>query len=172
MWEREKQWSICKKTPLWRHHNGILRHGIVQIMVCRLWWQVSANEWSSKVFSFLLIVNPKCLLQYEAIVFGSVWTATTQNWKDVAKIKRENEKWELSRELEMKSLLGPGFKLGFVPIFFFSHSPCSLSAPRSRSSNIPAGTTHLTRIVGALNHNLYFFKVFMVFIICLTKNTC
>ena len=192
-------------------------------MVCQLRWQVSANEWSSKVFSVLelLIVNPKCLLWSEAIVFsipiepfhmtsrrpywcpkttkrrpcwcskpilwelnsflmqtlsfvpinlrrcwsrerkrstpdcftcwhkqlfGSVWTASAQNWKDVSKIEGENEKWELSRELEMKWQLWPWFKLGFVPIFYFP-VPHARSPPAPHSRNIPTGTPHHTRTV-------------------------
>ena len=33
--------------------------------------------------------------------------------------ERENEKWEQTRKLEMKLLIGLGFRLGFVPPFFF-----------------------------------------------------
>ena len=33
--------------------------------------------------------------------------------------ERENEKWEQARKLEMKLLIGLGFRLGFVPPFFF-----------------------------------------------------
>ena len=38
--------------------------------------------------------------------------------------ERENEKWEQSKELEMKSLSGQGFELGFVPIFNFPVPRC------------------------------------------------
>ena len=40
--------------------------------------------------------------------------------------KWENEKWEQNRELEIKLLIGLGFKLGFVPIFYFP-IPCTCS---------------------------------------------
>ena len=33
--------------------------------------------------------------------------------------EQEIEKWEQSRELEIKLLMGLGFKLGFVSIFLF-----------------------------------------------------
>ena len=42
----------------------------------------------------------------------------------------ENEKWEQTRQLEMKLLIGLGFRLVFVPLFFiflffhFPFSPC------------------------------------------------
>ena len=39
---------------------------------------------------------------------------------------REFGKWEESRKLRMKLLIGQGFKLGFVPIFHFPVSRSSL----------------------------------------------
>ena len=41
--------------------------------------------------------------------------------------EQENETWEQSRELEMKLLIGLGFKVGFVPIFSFSRFSCPFS---------------------------------------------
>ena len=49
--------------------------------------------------------------------------------------ERENEKWEQTRKLEMKLLIGLGFRLGFVPPFFyflffhFPFSPCLSPLP-------------------------------------------
>ena len=42
--------------------------------------------------------------------------------------ERKVENCEQMRELEMTSLIGRGFKLGFVPIFHFPlpRSPCSI----------------------------------------------
>ena len=45
----------------------------------------------------------------------------------------KNEKWEQSRELEMKLLIGLGFRLGFVAINIFPF-------PALRFSNIPDKT--------------------------------
>ena len=44
--------------------------------------------------------------------------------------ERENEKWEQYRELEMKLLIGLGFKVGFVFLFFIF--PFSMLVPRCR----------------------------------------
>ena len=50
--------------------------------------------------------------------------------------ERENEKWEQTRKLEMKLLIGLGFRLGFVPPFFlcfifsFSLFPVLVPVPR------------------------------------------
>ena len=41
-------------------------------------------------------------------------------------VERENEKWEQGRALQMKSLIGQGFNLSFVPIFLFP-VPCNCS---------------------------------------------
>ena len=45
--------------------------------------------------------------------------------KNERTVNVENEKLEQNKELEMQLLIGPGFKLGFVPIFHFPvpHSP-------------------------------------------------
>ena len=54
--------------------------------------------------------------------------------------ERENEKWEQTRKLEMKVLIGLGFRLGFVPPFFlffiFSFSLFPVLVPVLRFRNI------------------------------------
>ena len=43
----------------------------------------------------------------------------------------ESKKWEQSGELELKLLIGLGFKLGFFPNFHFSVPRSPLPVPRS-----------------------------------------
>ena len=45
--------------------------------------------------------------------------------------ERENEKWEQTRKLEMKLLIGLGFRLGFVPPFLFIFYFFILPFPRA-----------------------------------------
>ena len=64
--------------------------------------------------------------------------------------KSENEIWEQNRELEMKLLIGLGFKLGYFPFFIFP-----FTFPRSpflvpRSSFLPLQASSLCRHVGEL----------------------
>ena len=51
--------------------------------------------------------------------------------------EQENEKWEQSRELKRQSLIGLGFKLGFVSIFHFPVPRARSPLPGPRVSNIP-----------------------------------
>ena len=50
--------------------------------------------------------------------------------------ERKNEKWEQNRELEMKLLIGLGFKSSFVPIFYFPVPRACSWLPFPRFSNI------------------------------------
>ena len=50
--------------------------------------------------------------------------------------ERKNEKWEQNKDLEMKWMIGLGFKLGFVPIFHFPVARARSSLPVPSSSNI------------------------------------
>ena len=45
--------------------------------------------------------------------------------------ERENEKWEQTRKLEMKLLIGLGFRLGFFFIFYFFIFAFPRACPRS-----------------------------------------
>ena len=150
----------CSKSILWELNSFLMQTlSFVPINLRRCWSREQKRS------------TPDCFTCWHKQLFGSVWTASTQNWKDVSKIKGENEKWELSRELEMKWQLGPGFKLSFVPIFYFPvpHARYPLPVPILGTSQLEHHI--IPEQFDALNHNLYFLKVFRVFIICLTKNT-
>ena len=51
--------------------------------------------------------------------------------------EQENEKWEQNKELEMKLLIGLGFKWSFVSIFHFPVPRARFPLPVPRFSNIP-----------------------------------
>ena len=64
--------------------------------------------------------------------------------------KSDNEIWEQNRELEMKLLIGLGFKLGYFPFFIFSFAVPRSPFPVPRSSFLLLVASSLCRHAGEL----------------------
>ena len=67
--------------------------------------------------------------------------------------EQENEKWEQNKELEMKLLIGLGFKWSFVSIFHFPVPRARFPLPVPRFSNIPVcpQILHKLMLLGGLH---------------------
>ena len=64
--------------------------------------------------------------------------------------KSENEIWEQNRELEMKLLIGLGFKLGYFPFFIFSFAVPRSPFPVPRSPFLVPRSSFLLLVASSL----------------------